>query len=419
MGALSTVFIDVGGVLWHFHDEDRARQERARRLAQAVALPDGQVERLLDALYERTEGVSELDRFDVLAAVRDVVADLDLDGVDLAAVRRAMCVPAAGWVQQDPGIGPFLASLRTLGLGRVILSNVVWRAAEDYWRDFAEIGVAHDIDAVVSSLDALVRKPNPLIFQIALEVAGSPLPSTCVMIGDTEDKDITPARALGMYTVRMAPDGVDSRADAVVGSLEDAASVIAEWHDEPPIRAVTETQIGALRVFLANDSPEERRVRDVIADLVERHEIGPYLFTDRVVIDQDAREAHSHPVLTLRTRFSVRTPIGVLATLVHEQLHWHLTGREDAVRAAIDDLVERYPEVPGREQGGARNPMSTYLHLIVNWLEHEALIRLVGEAEAIETTRAHVFYGWIYRTVLEDGDAIGTIVRKRGLALDG
>ena len=234
MGALSTVFIDVGGVLWHFHDEERAWLERARRLAEATALSDGQVDTLLSALHDRTATVSELERFDVVATVRDVVADLKLDALDLAAVRRAMCVPAAGWVQQDPGIGTFLASLRALGLGRVILSNVVWRAAEDYWRDFAEIGVAHDIDAVVSSLDALVRKPNPLIFQIALGAAGSPLPSTCVMIGDTEDKDIAPARALGMYTIRMAPDGAESVADAVVGSLGEAAGIIAAWDEDPP-----------------------------------------------------------------------------------------------------------------------------------------------------------------------------------------
>ena len=77
-----------------------------------------------------------------------------------------------------------------------------------------------------------------------------------------------------------------------------------------------------------------------------------------------------------------------------------------------------YPAVPvGRSEGGARNEFSTYLHLIVNWLEHDALCRVVGEERALENTRAQQAYRWIYQTVLTDSERIGEVVREHGLAL--
>jgi hypothetical protein len=243
----------------------------------------------------------------------------------------------------------------------------------------------------------------------------------CVMIGDLEAKDIVPARAAGMLTIRMAPGGApDSAAHAVVASLSEAAGVIERWDAEAPIFAKARAVHDGLQIHLANDSESERFILETLRRMLDAHDVSRYLFTDRVVIDDDAI-AHSHPVLTIGTRFSVRTELGVLATLLHEQLHWHV--HDDTLDASSDAAIEElralYPSVPvGRAGGGANSEDSTYLHLIVNWLEHEALAAVVGREKAEETTRAQAVYRWIYGRVLEDHATIGDIVRRHGLALD-
>jgi FMN phosphatase YigB (HAD superfamily) len=415
MGALAAVLIDVGGVLWDFHDEEHAHAQRLERL-QALGLSGRDAQALRDELTRRTTGIETTDAFDLIPAIRDAIAATGLR-CDPVAVRQAMCVPAADWVGQRPDAIAFLEGLGRLGLRRVIVSNVVWRAAEDYWRDFTELGLAPHLDSVVSSYDLLVRKPNLLMFQIALAHSGAILPSTCVMLGDREDKDIVPARALGLYAILMASGPVEhTRADAVVTSLAEAGEVIARWNEEPPVRSASTTEVNGLAIHLANDSPDERQVRDTLVRMLQTYDTSRYHLTDRVVIDRDSPDAHSHPVLTLRTRFSVRTPLGALSTFLHEQIHWHLDGaNEAATRAAMEVLRARYPDVSAAE---TRSPESAYLHLLVNHLEHRALAALVGEDDALATTRAQVIYRWIYERVLADADAIAAIVAEHGLGLE-
>jgi FMN phosphatase YigB (HAD superfamily) len=56
--------------------------------------------------------------------------------------------------------------------------------------------------------------------------------ANAVMIGDSEEKDIVPAKQLGMTAIRVAIEGAAparSRADAVVTTLAQAASVVRRW----------------------------------------------------------------------------------------------------------------------------------------------------------------------------------------------
>ena len=61
-------------------------------------------------------------------------------------------------------------------------------------------GIHHYFDAIVSSAEAGVEKPDPEIFRIALEKAGC-LPQEAYMVGDRLDNDIEPAASLGMHTI--------------------------------------------------------------------------------------------------------------------------------------------------------------------------------------------------------------------------
>lgn len=153
----------------------------------------------------------------------------------------------------------------------------------------------------------------------------------------------------------------------------------------------------------------------MLEGLLAEYDTSRWWFTDVVVIDQTSI-SHSHPVMTLGTRFPVRTRLGVLSTFLHEQIHWYLVARSEACSAAITDLRVMYPEVPGVGDGGARDERSTYLHLVVNWLELESLRSVVGHSDADETLRAAcrvpVVYRWIYERVFENHEAIGQVVRR-------
>ena len=61
-------------------------------------------------------------------------------------------------------------------------------------------GLLKYFDVVAASAELGVSKPNRLIFEKAIELAGCQLNNT-VMVGDRLDNDIIPAKALGMKTV--------------------------------------------------------------------------------------------------------------------------------------------------------------------------------------------------------------------------
>jgi hypothetical protein len=124
-------------------------------------------------------------------------------------------------------------------------------------------------------------------------------------------------------------------------------------------------------------------------------------------------------VLTLSTRHSQDDSL-LLSSFVHEQLHWFLVAREPQVSAAVTELEALFPQVPVGDPEGAESRSSTCVHLLIGWLEWEALTRLVGKEEA---NRVIVFwagdhYRWVYRTLLAQRSLIGEIVIRHGLQVN-
>jgi FMN phosphatase YigB (HAD superfamily) len=69
------------------------------------------------------------------------------------------------------------------------------------------------------------------MFKTALAMADA-VPDEAVMVGNSEQKDITPARELGMRTIRVCveePCALDSVADAVVMSLSEVQEQLVTW----------------------------------------------------------------------------------------------------------------------------------------------------------------------------------------------
>jgi FMN phosphatase YigB (HAD superfamily) len=143
--------------------------------------------------------------------------------------RRCACPPAAGSTSSQAR--ELLAAINGLGLTCVVVSNAAWRDTQAYQHDFADLGVADRIDAVISSVDAGYRKPHRMIFHNALFAARCG-PPAAVMIGNSEAKDIEPALALGMQTIRVAieePLPARSAAHAVASSLDKVAATLRAW----------------------------------------------------------------------------------------------------------------------------------------------------------------------------------------------
>ena len=91
-----------------------------------------------------------------------------------------------------------LETLKARGYHLGIIANQTAGTAQrlDAW------GLLKYFDVVAASAELGVAKPDKLIFEKALEMAGCQ-PHNAVMVGDRLDNDIFPAKALGMRTVWM------------------------------------------------------------------------------------------------------------------------------------------------------------------------------------------------------------------------
>jgi putative hydrolase of the HAD superfamily len=91
---------------------------------------------------------------------------------------------------------PALQRLRASGRKLVVVSNANgrMRAALD------RVGIGPHVDLVIDSSEEGVEKPNPLIFERALERAGARAETT-LHVGDLFHTDVVGARAAGLRAV--------------------------------------------------------------------------------------------------------------------------------------------------------------------------------------------------------------------------
>jgi len=171
----------------------------------------------------------------------------------------------------------------------------------------------------------------------------------------------------------------------------------------------------ALEIVVAHGTPGEQRMRALLSGLLEKYELTGWIFTTKVLVDEGAMP-HSHPVLTLNAVHQDDAMMA-LAELVHEQLHWFEEERAEDRDRAIEETKMWYSSVPSRQPEGAGNETSTRLHLLVCYLEHQALKSLIGDEAARRTIVAlsQHHYCWVYRTVLSDEETIGGIIRRHNL----
>lgn len=176
-------------------------------------------------------------------------------------------------------------------------------------------------------------------------------------------------------------------------------------------------QQSGLEIELKNNTRAERLAKEELERLLKTHDLSPWFFTSKLVIDQEDTP-HSHPILTLHTRH-IGDPLRLLTTFLHEQIHRSLTDwpeRREARDKALEELQVLFPTVPQGRPYGARDTQSTYLHLVVCYLELEALTGYIGRPAARRVLDSQTHYKWIYATVLSNaGEKVAEVVRQHGL----
>ena len=123
---------------------------------------------------------------------------LNCKGDHCAAQEYGLTLPKwnLGLERLYPNINLILETLKAKGYKLGIIANQAPGTEERLKR----YGILHFFDVVVASAEEGVSKPDPRIFEIALQRANS-LPCEAAMIGDRLDNDIAPAKALGMNTI--------------------------------------------------------------------------------------------------------------------------------------------------------------------------------------------------------------------------
>jgi putative hydrolase of the HAD superfamily len=101
-----------------------------------------------------------------------------------------------------PDAIPALSGLRDRGLRLVTVSN--WDCSLP--RVLDGCGLGELLDGTITSAEAGARKPDPAIFERALELAGCE-PEDALHVGDTAEEDVAGARAAGIRSLLIARDG--------------------------------------------------------------------------------------------------------------------------------------------------------------------------------------------------------------------
>jgi putative hydrolase of the HAD superfamily len=209
---LDTVFLDAGGVLL-FPNWTRIQTALAAQgvhvTADAIARAEPRARKQLDD--QRTIGTT------TDASRGWLFFDLILEH---AGVARSPATAAALtelhvyhqannlWELVPDGVRPALAALRDRGLTLVVVSN-----ANGTLRGHMDrIGLSSHVDIVIDSQDEGVEKPDPRLFQIALERAGA-RPESTIHVGDLYQVDIVGARAAGLRGVLLDETGLHPDAD--------------------------------------------------------------------------------------------------------------------------------------------------------------------------------------------------------------
>jgi len=229
MKTVDAVLLDAGGIfVLPDHERITAALARAGARVDPAHLDRAHYEGVR-VLAEFTEGDREVWRAYNRAYARAcAVPDDVLDD----AVEHLLNEFATGavWSRVVPGSVDALRELAALGLRLAIVSNADGKAAERLLEHrICQVGRGPgvEVDTVVDSELVGVAKPDPRIFEIALDRLGVPA-GRALHVGDTPAADVDGARAAGVRPVLLDPHDLHPHLDVErVPVLADVVAIVA------------------------------------------------------------------------------------------------------------------------------------------------------------------------------------------------
>jgi putative hydrolase of the HAD superfamily len=225
---VQAVLLDLGGV-FYLPDHDRVL-DALGRLEHAV-----ERRRLDEAHYH---GVAALEDFrdgdgSIWHAYNRAylqACGVAPDGVDQATTVLLEEFERGGmWTRVIPGSTAALRQLEALGVGLAVVSNAEGTAEEQLRADgICQVGPGPGVPvtAVLDSTVVGVSKPDPAIFELALDALGVE-PDDAIHVGDTPAADVVGARAAGVTPVLVDPYDLHSGIGCPrVRSLADVPAIV-------------------------------------------------------------------------------------------------------------------------------------------------------------------------------------------------
>lgn len=164
---------------------------------------------------------------------RLLFAQIALENLGINPIRHAERIFEIYWrtmmagMQVEPQAQELLVQLREHGIRVILCTNMT---AQIQMRKLVLLDLDNLVDAVVTSEEAGIDKPNPEIFELAVQKAGCNK-AECIMVGDSYNHDIVGACTFGLHAIWICRDEktekpVDGFSYTIVNTFSQAAQSI-------------------------------------------------------------------------------------------------------------------------------------------------------------------------------------------------
>ncbi len=202
------IFFDLGDTLMYFDADwsdifEQAMNELLRSLQEAGIDLDQEFvaefsQRMAEYYRERD---TEFIEYTIKHVLKNILEEKGYPAVPDETLTNALAdmhlITQAHWIPETDTI-PTLKRLKTLGYRMALISNASDDPNTQVLVD--KLGVREFFEVIVSSASQGVRKPNPKIFETALEQMNL-TPNSVAMVGDTLGADILGARNAGLFGI--------------------------------------------------------------------------------------------------------------------------------------------------------------------------------------------------------------------------
>ncbi|WP_315820850.1 hypothetical protein [Paraflavitalea speifideaquila] len=171
-----------------------------------------------------------------------------------------------------------------------------------------------------------------------------------------------------------------------------------------------------LNIMLKTNHPREVQTKEQLLRLMNEYDLSGWTFTNTVTIENGFNVIpHSHPILTLNTRH-LRDDELLLATYLHEQLHWFLDTAAGS-EGAYKEIRTLFPHPKTAIPQGSGDSTSTWYHIMICYLEYRSLVQFIGELRTFQVINfwQQDHYTWIYKMVWDNRQKLEGIVQKHRL----